>query len=335
MPSSDAAATADARSVLVQTATAARRWFRGTALLLLASIVLILVFAVILRDTGFLTFDNFMNVVRQTTMVSVMAVATVFVLSAGEIDLSFGATVALAALVGALVIREVGPVPAVLAALAVGGGVGLVNGLVAIRLGLPTFIVTLGMLGVVTGLGRWLTDLESVPVTNAGFNFWFGSGSLGPVSVLLFWTVAIVLLGHLALRHTAYGRRVLATGGNEIAARYSGIRTDRIKISVMVVSGIGAALAGLLYTGRLHGARYTLGESDLITVLAAVIIGGTALNGGRGTVIGAVIGSLLMGMINNALVLMGLSVAQQEIFRGLIIVVAVALSGQRLRLGQT
>jgi ribose transport system permease protein len=200
---------------------------------------------------------------------------------------------------------------------------------VTTRVGIPSFIVTLGMLGVVTGLGQWITNLASVPVQDPGFTFIFGSGAIGPLPVLLFWTIAVAGVGHVLLRRTPYGRYVLSTGGNGVAARFSGIKTDGVKVSVLAISGFTAALVGLLYTGWLQGARYTLGSSDLITVLAAVIIGGTSLNGGRGTVVGAVIGSLLMGTINNGLVLLGLSIAQQQIFRGLIIVIAVSLSGRR------
>lgn len=303
--------------------------FSGTTLLVIAIIAMLTVFSIILRDTKFLSADNLMNVVRQTTMISIMAAGAVFVLSTGEIDLSIGSVVALSALVGALQLRDSGLIAGVVSALGVGVLVGLVNGLVSIRMGIPSFIVTLGTMGIVTGLARWITNLESIPVTNETFNFIFGSGNLGPVSTLFIWSAAALIIGEFVLKKTTYGRQVLATGGNETAARYSGIRTDRIKMSVMVISSMMAALAGLLYTGRLHGARYTLGEADLMTVLAAVIIGGTALNGGKGSVIGAVLGSLLMGLINNALVLMGLSVAQQMIFRGIIIVVAVALSGRK------
>jgi ribose transport system permease protein len=301
-------------------------------LLVVVLVATVAIFSYVLQGTTFLSTDNFLNIVRQTTMVSVMAVGTVFVLSAGEIDLSFGATIALSALVGGLVINAYGPIPGIAAALVTGGLVGAVNGAVVTRLGIPSFIVTLGMLGVVTGLGQWITNLASVPVQNPAFTYLFGSGAIGPIPLLLLWTVGVAIVGHVVLRRTPYGRYVLSAGGNEVAARFSGIKTARIKASVLIVSGVTAALVGLLYTGWLQGARYTLGTSDLITVLAAVIIGGTALNGGRGTVFGAVMGSLLMGTINNGLVLLGLTIAQQEIFRGLIIVVAVALSGQRPKL---
>ena len=181
-------------------------------------------------------------------------------------------------------------------------------------------------MGIVSGFARWITNLEAVPVTNNTYNFIFGSGDFGLVSILFIWTIVFLVLGQLVLKKTSFGRYVLATGGNKIAAIYSGIKVDRIKMAVLILNGMLAALAGMLYAGRLHGARYTLGEADLLIVIAAVIIGGTSLFGGKGSVIGAVIGSLIMGMINNGLILMGLTIAQQMIFRGVIIIAAVSIS---------
>jgi ribose transport system permease protein len=128
------------------------------------------------------------------------------------------------------------------------------------------------------------------------------------------------------LRKTAYGRQVLATGGNEAAARFSGVNTRRIKFYVLLVSGVVASLAGMLYAGRLHSGRFQWGEGDELSVIAAVILGGTSLFGGYGTVIGSVLGALLVGLINNGLTLMGLEFSQQQIVRGAIIILAVALA---------
>jgi ribose transport system permease protein len=289
-------------------------------------VVIVLFFSVTLRGEGFLTVDNLLNVLRQTAMVSVMAIGVTFALSAGEIDLSLGSTVALSALVGAVVLRDGNIVVAVAAALAVGVAVGLTNGIITTKLRIPSFLVTLGMMGIVSGLARNFTNLRAVPVTNSTFTSMFGSGDLGPIPGLLIWTAAVLGIAHLAYRKSTFGRSLLATGGNRVAARYSGINTDRIRITALVISGFCASLAGLLFAGRLHGARYTLGDSELLTVIAAAVIGGTSLFGGKGSVVGAVIGSLIMGILANGLVLMGLSVDQQMIARGVIIILAVALS---------
>jgi ribose transport system permease protein len=292
----------------------------------LSFLVILAFFSVVLFDRGFLSTDNFMNILRQTAMVSVMAIGMAFALSAGEIDLSIGSTVALAALVAALVVRESNLLVAAAAALGVGLSVGFLNGLLTTKLRIPSFLVTLGTLGIVTGLAREITNLQAVPITDRTYNFLFGSGDLGPISMLFVWTAILLVAGHVVYRQTPFGREVLATGGNRAAARFSGVPVDRIRIAVLVISATAAAFAGMLYAGRLHGARYTLGEQDLLTVIAAVIIGGTSLFGGRGSIVGAVIGSIIMGMLNNGLILMGLSVSEQMMARGVIIIVAVSLS---------
>jgi ribose transport system permease protein len=290
-------------------------------------IVIFAFFSIVLFNKGFLNGGNLMNITQQTTMISVMAVGMTFVLSAGEIDLSIGSVVALSALITALLLRHTNNIwISVLGGLGTGAIVGFINGIFVTKVRIPSFIVTLGMGAIAGGFARWITNLESVPVGNNTFNFIFGSGNIGPISVLFIWTIALLVLGQLVLKKTSFGRYVLATGGNRMAAVYSGINVNRIKMFVLILNSILASLAGILYTGRLNGARYTLGEADLLLVIAAVIIGGTSLFGGKGTVVGAVIGSLIMGMINNGLVLMGLNISLQMIFRGVIIVASVSLS---------
>ena len=290
-------------------------------------VAILLFFSITLADRGFLTPENFANIARQTAMVSIMAFGMTFVLAGGEIDLSIGSVVALSSLVVAVLLRAALPIPvAVGGALLAGLLVGLANGLLVTRLRIPSFLVTLGTMTIVVGLARDLTDLEPVPIVNETFAFWFGSGSLGPVPILLVWTGLALVVFHVLLRRTPFGRQVLATGGNRAAARFSGIRTDRTKVAVLMLGAGTAALAGMLYAGRLQGARYTLGENDLMTVIAATVIGGTSLFGGRGSIVGALVGSLLVGMLNNGLLLMNLSVSDQLIARGVIIILAVALS---------
>lgn len=289
----------------------------------------VLIFAVMaltLHGDGFLDKQNLLNILLQTAPITVMAVGAVFVLSTGEIDLSIGSVVALSALVSAVQLRDHGLAAGILAGLATGVVVGLVNGLLVTRLRLPSFLVTLGMMGLCAGLSQRITQLQAVPSIDVSFNGLFGSGSVAGVSTLILWSALFVVAGHYLYRHTRTGAHVLAAGDNVRAARVSGIRVDRIKVGVLVASGACAAVAGMLYTGRLHGATYTLGSSDLLTVIAAVVIGGTRLFGGKGTVFGALIGSLILGMLNNGLILAGLTDAEQQIARGLIILIAVALT---------
>jgi len=176
----------------------------------------------------------------------------------------------------------------------------------------------------------WVTQTAPVPIINETYVYIFGSGNIGSVPVLLLWTLVIVAIGHVMLKKTAFGRRVLATGGNPVAARYSGVNVQRTKLYVLIGSGLMAGLAGMLYAGRMHAGRYTFGEGDELSVIAAVILGGTSLFGGVGTVIGTVIGSLMIGTINNGLIIMGLDVSQQNIVRGLIIILAVAFGRKSL-----
>lgn len=291
--------------------------------------VLILVaMSIVLRNDGFFTQRNLINIILQTAPITVMAVGTVFVLSTGVIDLSIGAIVALSAVVSAAVLRDHGLAAGVAAGIATGLVVGLLNGLLVTRLRLPSFLVTLGMMEVVAGMAQRLTKLAAVPTVDDYFNGLFGSGSIAGISTLIVWSAIAVFAGHYVYRHTRAGAHVLAVGDNPRAARVSGINVGRIKIGVLIISGICASTAGMLYAGRLHGATYNLGANDLLTVIAAVVVGGTRLTGGQGSVVGALIGSLMLGMLNNGLILAGLSTWDQLIANGLILLVAIALTGR-------
>ncbi|WP_422377460.1 ABC transporter permease [Roseibium sp.] len=292
----------------------------------LGFLAIFLFFAITLHDDGFLTSRNLTNIVLQTAPATIMAIGLVFALSAGEIDLSFGSVVAVSALSAAVAMQSYPMVVGVMAGLGAGALIGAVNGVLVAYLRLPSFLVTLATMGLFAGIARSMTDLRSIPVLNDTFTGIFGSGALFSIPSLVLWTIAAVIVGHIVYRNTRFGAHVLATGDNARAAQVSGIKVPRIRLSVLMLCGTMAGLAGLLYAGRLQAAKYTLGESDLMTVIAAVIVGGTALNGGKGSIIGALLGSLLMGMLNNGLILMGLDVSDQMIVRGLIILIAVAVS---------
>jgi ribose transport system permease protein len=300
-----------------------------TAMLIAGSLAIIVFFSIYLRNSGFLSVGNVQAVIAQATVISILAVGNVFVLTAGEIDLSFANVAPLSGVILALVAPDIGIVPAVVVALLAGAMVGLVNGLITVRIGVPSFIVTLGMMEVINGVTQWISNQASLPVTNSVFDSIFGSAQVGPISVLVFWTIGIGILGAWLLQRAVFGRVTAATGGNETAARYSGIRTGRVRVSVFVLNGLLAALGGLLYVGQLRGASYQYGGSSaLILTLAAVIIGGTAMSGGRGRILGAIVGSLLLGFIANGLVMMGLSIEAQLALTGVIIVAAVTVSGR-------
>jgi ribose transport system permease protein len=295
----------------------------------LGFVAIFLFFALTLHDRGFLETTNLLNIVRQTAVIAVMAVAMTFVLSAGEIDLSVGALAGLASVTTAMAIDVAGPLFGVAAGLATGLAVGLANGLITTRVGIPSFLTTLAMMGVARGIAMWVSDTRSIPIVDELFPYYFGGGNIGPVPTLLLWMLLFGALGHIVLRRTTFGRKVLATGGNETAARFTGIDTRSIKFRVLVISSLAAALAGMLYAGRLHSGRFQFGEGDELSVIAAAVLGGTSLFGGRGTVIGSIVGALMIGLINNGLILMGLEFSQQLIARGVIIILAVALSQSR------
>ncbi len=290
--------------------------------------VFILVLFAVWLGGRFFSLNNILNITRQTAMISIMAVAMTFVIASGNIDLSIGSIVAFTSLCVALLLQTTGSVVvSVLLGIMIGAALGLVSGLLVATLGIPSFLVTLGMLSMVKGAAMWITNTATVPIDNEKFNQIFGLGTIGGViPILLIWTVVALVIGDFTLRHLSFGKKVLATGGNVVAAKFTGIKVKTIIVLTLMMSGIAASLAGMLYAGRMQSARYTFGEGDELTVIAAVILGGTSMAGGKGSIVGAIIGSLLMGMINNGLIIGGLSVSQQMIIRGAIIIVAVALN---------
>jgi ribose transport system permease protein len=286
-------------------------------------------FAITLGHKGFLDTNNLLNIVRQTAMIAIMAVAMTYVLSAGEIDLSVGAVAGLASVATAMGMDYGGMFFGILCGLATGLAVGMFNGLLTTRIGIPSFLTTLAMMGIAKGIAMWVSGTKAVPILSDTYAFLFGGGSLGPIPLTLFWMLAVAIVGHIVLRKSTFGRWVLATGGSETAARYSGIKTSTIKLRVLIISSMAAALAGMLYAGRFQTGRFQLGEGDELSVIAAAVLGGTSLFGGKGTVIGSIMGALMIGLINNGLILAGLEFSQQLIARGAIIILAVAISQTR------
>ena len=298
----------------------------GKLMVYIVFIVVFVLFSVVLHDKGFLG-ANLLNIVRQTAMVGVMAVAGTFVIACGQIDLTVGSVAAMSAMISALVLQGTNSILlAILASLVFGALIGCVNGLLVTRLGLPSFLATLGMMQVVRGMAMKVTNTAAVPITNKLFNTIFGTGYIGPISILIVWMLFFFVIGYIVFNKTPFGRHTLAVGGNETAAGYSGINTKRIKMLVFMMSGAFAAFAGIMYAGRMQSGRYTFADGDEMSVIAAVVLGGAAMSGGSGSIVGTLVGALLMGMINNALVLAGLSSAEQTIVSGGIIILAVALS---------
>lgn len=273
-------------------------------------------FAIALHSKGFLDPNNLLNILRQTAMIAITAAAMTFVLSAGEIDLSIGAVAGLISVTTAMGLDAGGWPLGIAAGVLTGLVVGFSNGIMTTRIGLPSFLTTLAVLGIARGVAMRVSDTSAIPVMGRSYPHWFGGGNLGPVPTLLVWMVVILIIGHVVLRRTTFGRRILATGGKETAARYGGVDTSSIKLRALVISGAAAGLAGVLCAGRLHSGRFQLGEGDELSVIAAAVLGGTSLFGGSGTVVGAIAGALMIGLVNNGLILMGLEFSQQLIARG-------------------
>ena len=292
-------------------------------------VVIFIFFSITLGEKGFLDPNNLLNIVRQTAMIAIMAVGMTFVLSAGEIDLSVGAVAGMTSVTTALAISKFGLIGGICGGLLTGIVVGTVNGLLATRVGIPSFLVTLAMMGIARGSAMWVSNTAAIPILDKNYYFTFGSGNIGPVPVLLIWALIAAVIGHIVLRKTSFGRKMLATGGSETAARFTGIKTHNIKMQVLIISSITAAFAGMLYAGRLRSGRFQLGEGDELSVIAAAVLGGTSLFGGFGSVVGSIMGALMIGLINNGLILMGLEFSQQLIARGVIILLAVTVARSR------
>lgn len=289
-------------------------------------VAVLLIFSVLLRGEGFLSAASFWNILRQAAIVSVIAVGMTLVIAAAEIDLSVGSVAGLASVVTAMTLSHFGLAPGILAGLALGAVIGSINGALVAFARIPSFLVTLAMMGITFGIAQWVTQSAPVPILDLNYIANFGGGKIGPVPGLIIWMVLFVIAGTVLLKKMRFGRQILATGANPVAAEYSGIRTSWVRFRVMLICSMGAAIAGMLYAGRLQSGRFQWGAGDEMNAIAAVILGGTALAGGRGSVIGTFFGALLMATINYGLILAGLDTSQQQIIRGVIIILAVALA---------
>lgn len=301
------------------------------SIIYIAFIALFVIFSITLRNVGagFASVSNIMNILRRTCLVAIMAVGMTFVLGAALIDLSTGPLVACTSLVCGLFLQQYGLIAGVIAGLLFGVLAGVLNGFLIAYLKMPPFIATLGTQTVFTGVARTITNLQSVPITNKTFINIFGGGNIGVVPSVLIWMLGVFIIGVLLMYKMPFGRKVLAVGGNTTSAKYSGINIAKVQMNVMILMSVLCALAGILWAGRFGGGRYTLGEDSGTSVIAASVLGGTSMMGGKVSVYGAIVGALMMGMLDNALVMYGLSVYQQTIVRGIVIIIAVAVSTVR------
>jgi len=307
--------------------------FREAGVVLVLALMGLLLWAVAPRSGGesiFLSRENLMQVARAFSFIGIAAVGATIVIVSGGIDLSVGSVLGLAVVVTALALSAGWGTPAACAAgLAAATGCGLVNGALIAWAGLPPFIVTLGMLSIARGAGYWLSGGRIVSGLPDGFVA-FGQGfaaSLAPIPVVVM--VAATVAGAVLMRSTAFGRGVHALGGNEAAAVLAGLPVRRIKLAVYGLAGLFAGLAGLMYVARFGYGSSTAGVGYELQVISAVVIGGTSLSGGDGTVVGSVLGAAIIGFLTNGLTLLSVPEEYNQLVVGVVIIAAVLVD--RLR----
>jgi ribose/xylose/arabinose/galactoside ABC-type transport system permease subunit len=295
-------------------------------MLYIAFLILLVVFS--LSSPWFLSVENFLNIGRQTTLVSIIAVGMTFVIVARQIDLSVASTLALSGMAAALAMSHINNswVVGAMAGLGTGALVGLLNGILTTQLSIPSFLVTLGTLSMARGLAMMVTNTKPVIITNETYFAIFGEGTFLGMPVPIAWTLAAMIVGILLLHYNVFGRRIYAVGGNPTAALYSGINTKWVTTAAFILTGTLAGLAALVLSARSHAARPDVVQGMELDVIAAVILGGCSLFGGRGYILGTLFGSLIIGTLNNGLVLLGVSSPMQLVIKGAIIVAAVAFT---------
>ena len=291
---------------------------------LLGVVIVLVIAGAILEPDVFPTSDNILNVLRQSSVIGVLAIGMTFVIATAGIDLSVGSVVAAAAVVGGQ-FADSGSLAFLLGAIGMGVLLGGINsGLIAYGKVVP-FIATLAMFAMARGLALWISDKTPISIFDLDGVRWFGTGEVVgiPAAVLVFLAVAVG--GWILLNRTSYGRHVVAVGGNREAARIAGVKVSRIIFSVYVITGLCAGIAAILVSGRLSSASPVIGNLYELDAIAAVVIGGTALSGGRATIVGTVLGVLTFALIFNLMTLMDLAVEIQLVTKGVIIIAAVLL----------
>ncbi|HEY1386598.1 MAG TPA: ABC transporter permease [Dongiaceae bacterium] len=310
---------------------ALRSSVRLESLLVLA----ILIVTLSILSPYFLSVSNFLNILLATSVIGVLGFGATFVIAAAGIDLSLGSVLALSGVVGALSADALNmPWPiAILICLAVGAFCGLINGVLNAKVGIPAFIVTLGMLGVARGLGLVLTNGQPVYGMPDPIVF-LGQGRPWGVPMPVFIFLAVAAIAHFVLAFTRFGKYAQVIGDNEGAARAMGIRVERHRVALYVVSGTLAGLAGLLFLARVNSGDPTAGLNYELTAITAAILGGTNLFGGRASVLGTLIGALVMGVLQNGLNLLAVSSFYQQMAIGAVLVLAVWLDQVNRARGQ-
>lgn len=306
------------------------RLLRSPAFYPFVGLVVVTLVMILASDT-FLTASNLSNIARQVSINAIIAVGMTCVILTGGIDLSVGPVMALSGtLTAGLMVAGLPPGLAIGVGLLVGVAFGIGNGLFVAYLHMPPIIVTLATMGIARGFGLMYTD--GYPIS--GLPEWFavfGRASVFGLQVPILIMLITYLAAYVLLQHTRIGRYIYAIGGNEEAVRLSGVRAARFKLLVYGISGFTAAIAGLVLTSRLMSGQPNAGVSFELDAIAAVVLGGASIAGGRGVIIGTLLGAMLLGVLNNGLNMLGVSPYVQSVIKGGIILLAIFISRQRHR----
>ncbi|NHM76017.1 ribose ABC transporter permease [Staphylococcus sp. 11007852] len=293
--------------------------------------LILLIIMISVLNPAFLDLSNLLNLLRQISINGLIAFGMTFVILTGGIDLSVGSILALSSACIALMITSgVDPIIAIILGVLIGFILGVVNGLFVTKGNMAPFIATLATMTIFRGLTLVVTDGN--PITNFGDNYLFQLFGKGyffgvPVPAVTMTIVFIVLF--ILLHKTIFGRHTYAIGGNEIASKISGIKVNRVKILIYGISGLMSALAGAILTSRLNSAQPTAGTAYELDAIAAVVLGGTSLTGGKGRIVGTLIGVLIIGVLNNGLNLLGVSSFYQQVVKGVVILIAVLIDRKK------
>ena len=291
----------------------------------------LIVIVITVLNPSFMTTDNILNILRQVSISALIAFGMTFVILTGGIDLSVGSTLALTGAIAASMLASgMDPVLTMFTALLIGAILGAINGVIIAKGKVAPFIATLATMTIFRGLTLVFT--EGRPISDLGNEITFqmlGKGYFFGVPVPVVTMIIAFFALYFIMHKTTFGRRVYAVGGNEGAAKLSGINVDRIKIAVYSLTGMLAALSALILTSRLNSAQPTAGTSYELDAIAAVVLGGTSLTGGRGWIFGTLVGALIIGVLNNGLNLIGVSSFFQQVVKGLVILVAVLIDRKK------
>ena len=298
----------------------------------LGLLIVIVAFGIVLSFMSpvFLTKTNLINLLMQSTILVTLALGVTFVIITGGIDLSVGAIMAVSSALGLglIVYNGVPVIVGVFIMVLIGAVFGLVNGLFITKLQLSPLIVTLGTMGIARGIVLIYTNSANIdPVPNSFVTL--ATGSLFSIPYLILLVAVFAIIAHIILKNTVFGRSVYASGGNELAARLSGVRTKTIITLTYVISGVTAAIGGLLLSARLESVGPTAGTGLELTVIAAVVIGGTSLFGGQGNILGTILGVILISLVSNAINLLSVPPAWDSLVQGSVILVAALLDVYR------